>query len=265
MPGTKAATEDAPKAPAGTQAIQRASQIIKQIARAGPRGTCIAELSRALALERPTLHRMLLCLKSEGLVGRNPRTRRYHLGRALYDLGQAAAPRHGLRELSAPSLTRIAEHTGQTVFLAGLDGADGLVLDRRDGPASIRAMPLQIGMRRPLGVGATGLAMLMTMADAEIDRYLAENGRRLRDHDVSPARLPASLRKFRERGYATSRGYGTPQIYGLGVPLRGADGRICGAISVTALSSAIRPQFRREMATALCREALQIDLRLRSA
>ncbi len=259
------AEHPAQPAPAGTQAIQRAAGILKQIGRSGARGACMAELCRDLSIERPTLHRILCCLLSEGLVGRNPRTKRYYLGRALYDLGQVAAPRFGLREICAATLTRLAEQTGDTVFLAGLDGADGVVIDRRDSPAPMRAMPLQIGMRRPLGVGASGLAMLMALEDGEVMHLLSDNAPRLRHYNVRPVSLLNSLHKFRNRGYAVSRGYSFPELCGIGMPLMGPQGRPCGAISVTAPSPRMTPQHQRDVLAALQDGLAQIDLRLRGA
>jgi DNA-binding IclR family transcriptional regulator len=253
------------RAPAGTQAIQRASLILKAIGAAGPRGASVAELCRSLGFERPTLHRMLACLLSERLLGRNPATKRFYLGRAMYELGQVAASRFSLREICATSLTRIADRTGDTVFLARMDGPNGLVIDRRDGSEAVRPMPLAIGMRRPLGVGASGLAMLMVLEDDEMRRILSDNAGRLHPGEIPPGGLLRSLQKFRSRGYAISRGYGMPGICGIGMPLRDPDGRPCGAISVTAASPRMTLAHQREVLTVLQGELSQVDVRLRAA
>ncbi len=248
--------------PAGTQAIRRAANILHEIGRAATRGVTIAELARALPIERPTLHRILACLQVEGLVGRDARTKRFFLGRILYSLGQSAAPRFELREICAPALNRIAARSNDAVFLITLDGDDGLVLDARDAQSPARATPLRPGMRRPLGVGAGGLAILMEMSDDRIHTFLSENIRRLREHNVRADRLLPSLQKFRARGYAISRGYGQPGLCGLAIPLRDLAGAPIGALSVTAPTPRMTPQHQAEVLSILQTELATIEPRL---
>ena len=69
-----------PKVYAGTQVIVRASRILKQIGAAAPRGLRVVDLCDRLAIERPTVHRILSCLMAEGLVVRNENGKQYLLG-----------------------------------------------------------------------------------------------------------------------------------------------------------------------------------------
>jgi DNA-binding IclR family transcriptional regulator len=249
-----------PTAPAGTQAIQRAASILNEVGRAGMRGIGVADLVQLLPIERPTLHRILMCLLAEGLVGRDARTKRFFLGRTLFTLGQAAALRFDLRRICAPALSRISARTGDAVLLIELDGEDGVVIDSRDGPSSVRNMPLRIGDRRPLGVGASGLAILMAFADDEVSRFLDDNARRLRAYNVVSDRLMPSLRKFRRRGFAVSRGYGG--LCGLAIPLRDDQDRPLGAISVTAATPRMTAHHRSDVLAALQGELARVDARL---
>jgi DNA-binding IclR family transcriptional regulator len=78
---------------AGTQAIVRASLILKQIGAAAPRGLRVVDLCDRLAIERPTIHRILSCLVAEGLVVRNDNGKQYLLGHQIHKLGMIAAGR----------------------------------------------------------------------------------------------------------------------------------------------------------------------------
>jgi DNA-binding IclR family transcriptional regulator len=247
---------------AGTQAIVRASHILKEIGAASRRGLRIVDLCERLAIERPTVHRILSSLVAEGLVLRDE-NKRYLLGAQIYRLGLVAAGRVSLREICESALTRIALATGDTVFLATRQGDDALVIDRRIGTTPPRAMPLDIGMPRPLGVGATGLAILATYSDSEIEDFIRKNAPRLREHGVRPERLPAQLSRSRKNGYAYSRGYGPPRLSGIGVALQNADYRCIGAVSVTNLASRMTPEHRREILGALRDELTVISDRLR--
>ena len=75
---TKPATR--PRRYAGTQAIVRASHILKEIGTAAPRGLRVVDLCDRLGIERPTVHRILSCLVAEGLVIRNEAGKQYLLG-----------------------------------------------------------------------------------------------------------------------------------------------------------------------------------------
>ncbi len=248
---------------AGTQAIVRASLILKQIGAAAPRGLRVVDLCDRLAIERPTIHRILSCLVAEGLVVRNDNGKQYLLGHQIHKLGMIAAGRFNLREICENALTRIAAATGDTVFLAARQGNDALVIDRRTGRYPVRAMPLKVGMPRPLGVGATGLAMLGALPNQEIEDFIRKNRQRLLEHNVRPEGLPAQLMKLRKNGYAYSRGYGPPRLSGVGLALRDGDDRCIGAVSVTTIAPRMTLEHRREVLRTLRDELAPISERLR--
>ena len=247
----------------GTQAIVRASHILKAIGTAGPRGLRVVDLCDRLDIERPTIHRILSCLAAESLVIRDDNGKRYLLGDQIHRLGMVAASRLNLREICENTLTRIASATGDTVFLATRQGDDALVIDRRIGTTPVRAMPLNVGMPRPLGVGATGLAILGALPDKEVADFIENNAHRLRDHNVRPEGLPLQLSKSRKNGYAYSRGYGPPHLSGIGIPLCDRDNRCIGAISVTNVAQRMTSEHRREILTTLRDELPTINAKLR--
>ena len=221
-----------PKAQVGTQAIVRATHILKEIGAGSRRGLRIVDLCERLDIERPTIHRILSSLVAEGFVVRDD-NKRYLLGNQIYKLGLVAAGCTNLRDICETALTRVAAATGDTVFLAIRQGDDVLVIDRRIGTTPARAMPLDVGMPRPLGVGATGLAILATLPEAEVGEFIGKNMQRLREHGLRPERLPQQVLKSRKNGYAYSRGYGPPRLSGIGIALQNRDRRCIGAISVT--------------------------------
>jgi DNA-binding IclR family transcriptional regulator len=248
--------------PYGTQAIVRATHILKEIGAGARRGVRLVDLCERLAIERPTLHRILASLAAEGFVVRDD-NKRYLLGDQIYRLGLLAAGRANLREICENALTRIAATTGDTVFLAIRQGGDALVIDRRIGTTPARAMPLDIGMPRPLGVGATGLAILANSADAEIENFIRNNAPRLREHGLRPERLALQVAAARRNGYAYSRGYGPPRLSGIGIALKNGSNRCIGAVSVTNLASRMTAEHRREALSAIRDELAVIDDRLR--
>ena len=122
----------------GTQSIERALTLLREIAAHNRNGSRLLDLSSRTSLQRPTVHRMLKCLAAENMVQQDPDSHRYFLGPMVFELGLTAAPRFNLREICHPALTRIADATGEAVCGPhtptdpgglGTDGVDRLHVD----------------------------------------------------------------------------------------------------------------------------------------
>src|SRR6266850_1377935 len=64
----------------GTQSIERALLLLREIAAHNRTGSRLLDLATRTALQRPTVHRMLKCLASENMVQQDGDTHRYFLG-----------------------------------------------------------------------------------------------------------------------------------------------------------------------------------------
>lgn len=223
----------------GTQAIQRAAALLRQIATHNRLGMRLVDLYRALALERPTAHRLLQGLASEGLVRQDPLTKRYFLGPMVYEMGLAAAPKSPLRDICHPHLHMVADRTEDTVFLTVRAGFDGLCVDRIEGAFPIKVFVLEVGRRRPLNVGGGSLAILSAMTDTEIDRICNANRERVRVKfpRYSDTALKKRIAEARKEGFALNDVIEVPGVRSIAVPLRDATRRPIAAISVATLAS----------------------------
>lgn len=246
----------------GTQSIERALSLLREIAAHNRSGSRLLDLATRTGLQRPTVHRMLKCLAAENMVQQDPETHRYYLGSMVFELGLTAAPRFNLREICHPALTRIAEATGDTVFLTQRSGLDAVCLDRREGTFPIKTFTLEIGMRRPLGVGIGSLAILAGLPDEEIREIIASNAPRLPEYGLTPAALLSQVKKAQKLGYAVRE---TPSLAGvrsIGHALHNRSGVPFAAISVSAISSRMTEKRVAELAVLLKNEARQIEKQL---
>ncbi len=226
----------------GAQSIHRAASLLKSLGQRAQAGMRITDLCTALALERPTVHRLLQALIDEGLARQDPATRRYYLGSTLYELGLLAEPHFPLRDWAAASLKHLAHESGDTVFTAVRAGNDALCIDRQAGSFPVKAFTVDIGSRIPLGVGCGGLAMLAALPPDEADSIMADNAPRLAAYtSLSPHAIKDLVAEARERGYAINprRAAG---VVALGMALRHPDGGVAGSLSIAAIESRLPPE-----------------------
>jgi DNA-binding IclR family transcriptional regulator len=239
----------------GTQSIHRAASLLRAIASHGRNGARLIDLSQQTQLEQPTARRILKSLIAEGIIMQEPESRRYMLGHLVLELGLAAAPQFNLQRLGEPSLNRIAEKTGDTVFLSARSGYDSVCIDRKEGAYPIKTLTLDVGTRRPLGVGAGGVALLMGLPDAEVDDILATNARRIQRFSGIDVPLLKSLVKRAQRlDYALNDRQITPGAISIGYPLNNPSGPPFAAISIGAISLRMGSARQRQLAAILRQE-----------
>src|SRR5512134_516644 len=217
----------------GTQSIERALTLLREIAAHNRSGSRLLDLATRTGLQRPTVHRMLKCLATESMVQQDPDTHRYYLGSMVFELGLSAAPRFNLRETCHPSLTRIAEATGDTVFLTQRSGLDAVCLDRHEGTFPIKTFTLEIGMRRPLGVGTGSLAILSALPEEEVKHIIAANAPRLPEYGLTQTSLIAQVKKAQKLGYAVREMPSLAGVRSIGQALHNQAGTAFASLSVS--------------------------------
>jgi DNA-binding IclR family transcriptional regulator len=248
----------------GAQSIDRAATLLLLVGRAGPSGARLSELVEQCDLSKPTVRRMLLALVRAGLLDQDPETRRYYIGPEIYVLGMLASTRFGIHPISLRSLVRLSQETGDTAFLSVPRGVYSICVHREEGPYPIRVHALHAGDRHPLGVGAGSLALLSALPDHEVEEVLATNADVLAEKypNHPPSVLRSLVQETRVNGYALNPGLLLPSSWGVGVPIRGADGRPIGALSIAAIESRLSEARQREIASLLKKEATWIEMRL---
>jgi DNA-binding IclR family transcriptional regulator len=123
------------------------------------------------------------------------------------------------------------------------------------GSGIIRAVPLVVGQRLPLGVGAGSLAILAALPDAEINAILSANAAKLALHGegrLTPAILWKRVEQARQRGYAFSQDSVAAGVVGIGV-LASRPGDLKQlALSVSMPAVALDPSQQARLAEAIC-------------
>jgi DNA-binding IclR family transcriptional regulator len=243
----------------GTQSIERALLLLREIAAHNRGGSRLLDLATRTGLQRPTVHRMLKCLAAENMVQQDGDSHRYYLGSMVFELGLTATPRFNLREMCHPALARIAEATGDTVFLTQRSGLDAVCLDRREGTFPIKTFTLEVGMRRPLGVGTGSLAILSALPEEEIDKVVGANNVRLPEYGLNGGALLSQVKRAQKLGFAMREMPGLAGVRSVGQALRNQGGVPFAALSVSTISSRMSEKRAAEIATLLKNETRQIE------
>jgi DNA-binding IclR family transcriptional regulator len=238
----------------GAQAIRRAVSLLREVSASRGKGANLTALAEAAGLPQPTAYRLLTALLREGLLERDAATRAFRLGPLLYEFGLAAAPRVDVRRLCGPTLERLAAAVGDTAYLNCRSGRDALCLDWREGSFEIHARPVEIGNRRPLGVGSGALAVLASLPSEEVDAVVEANTGRYRRYGLTAERVRSAVEATRARGFAVISGRIVARYRGVAVAIGNGIGGVPTAISVIAVAERLDVSRIEEVAALLRRE-----------
>jgi DNA-binding IclR family transcriptional regulator len=224
-------------------------------------GVRLTDIAAAADLDKATALRLLDVMAREGFVARDAKSKEFTLGPELTVLGAAALRRFDPRPLARPSLMRLAGVFQDSVVLSIRSGVESLCIDVEEGTYPIRANYLNVGSRRPLGVGAGSLALLAWLPDDEREAALETlSGQLERYPRITPALLRERVAQARERGYAVLLDVVVERMGGIGVAILDAEGRPVAALSIAALNERILTR-EAALAQALLHEATVCQVR----
>jgi len=251
------------------QNIGRATLVLSALAEAAAEGLRLIDVVRATGLGNATIHRVLSGLVAHGLAEHDSETGRFFLGMRLVAWASVSSERFGLARWIEPALARLAQRTGDTVYLTSRVGDEAVCTAKREGAFPIKALTLKLGDHRPLGVGTGSLALLAFLSDAEVDRILRTQADKRTGFAIDEPTLREQVSATRRIGYAFNDlhvfpGLGTiADMAGIALPICRQDGRPFAAISVVAISSRMQSPRRENIVASMRQEIAEIEARLR--
>lgn len=224
---------------AGTQSIERAVYLLRELALRGARGWGLRDLAAHCGLEVATVHRILKCLVAEGLVQQRASDQRYLLGLLNFELGLSVHNRSGFVEVARQTVRRVARQFPKTVSAILVRSGDDCVCVARGGSASFSSAAVAIleGQRRPLLARLSGMAIVAMLPEQEAQAIFERGCQRMAHFgEAYLDQAHALMQACRQQGYALSIGTMLHRVNSLSVPF-GAAGAPIGALAVSALSS----------------------------
>jgi len=212
----------------------KAFAILETIASA-ERPLGISEIGVLLGLPKPTAHRIVRMLESEGLLQHEPGSRRFVPGVRLVKLGldiigasMRSAPRHAILEA-------LSQEIGETCNFGVINGSHALYLDRVESawPLGLRFEP---GSRVPLHCTAIGKLFLSWMPRPK--RALMLKSIPLHHYTphtiVDQGKLEKELEKIRDSEVSIDDQEFLAGVVCIAVPVRDAKGQRVAALAISA-------------------------------
>lgn len=228
----------------GAQSLHRAIALLRAVGRNNDSGITLSQIAREADLHVATAHRMLAVLNQEGFITFDRLSKRYRLGLELHILA-GSAYQFAIRNHFRAALEKIAHETGDTAFLLIRSGNDALCIDRVEGKYPIRTVPVDIGVRRPLGIGAGSLALIAFLPPDQLEPILLANARRFPQYKnltVEDIRSIASA--SRRVGYVVSEGLFHEGVISMGIPVFGKKGEVIAAVTVSSITQRMEEKRR---------------------
>lgn len=241
-----------------SQVVERTCEILRQVARQGPYGARLKDITENTGLSRPTVHRILSTLVTENFVRRTA-DRRYQLAPLIHEMGLSApSPVEDLSKLRQ-LIQALADFTGDTVYLAMRRSDYATYLLRCEGAYPIRTHVVSTNQAIPLVSGHSGRALLAAMPEEEAEDIIA---RASRDPALFLETTPDGLRDevdfVRANGYGWSRNVTFIGVAGLTVPVPNANGPSYLAVTISTITPRLSETRAAELLPALKDKASEV-------
>jgi IclR family acetate operon transcriptional repressor len=196
----------------------------------------VREMALGLGLSPSTAHRLLSELVKADLVNHNTHTGRYSLSLEFHRLAYLTISHVPIRQVALNHMRRLTDACNETSLLGLYDSMrqEMMFLARIDSSHPLRYQ-VELNKWLPVYVGASGLAMMAFLSEAEISMIID----RTRLAPVTSRsiteryRLESELQSIRDRGYAITHGQRTPDAVGLAAPVFGSGGSVIADICLT--------------------------------
>jgi DNA-binding IclR family transcriptional regulator len=209
-------------------------------------GQSLADLTEQFDIARSTIHRHLLTLEANDLIARDE-DGTFSLGLRLLDFGRRAREYVEFFDVSRHQVDRLAESTGEKVWLFAKEGDHSVHLYKAHGDNPLETSA-RVGQRRNLHQLAAGKSILAFLPEDELDVILERRGLEEQTESTITSEdvLRDELAEIRERGYAFNIGESVAGLNAIGAPIRDEDGYPVGAISISGPAHRVKDSFLTE-------------------
>ena len=194
----------------------------------------VRDMARQLHMSRSTVGRLLVTLRSAGVLRQDPVTRSYMMGPKVLAWSTVYTGGLDIRDWARPALEELHRATRETISLYLLDGDERICVDRIESQERLR-MTTHVGDRLPLHIEASGKIFLAFLPPAQRKEILARasKGPSASGKRSSRQALQDELKKIQAQGYAVSHGESTAGASCVSAPVFDGTGKPMAAITIS--------------------------------
>ncbi|HYH93172.1 MAG TPA: IclR family transcriptional regulator [Candidatus Saccharimonadales bacterium] len=223
------------------QSIRRAFAVLGALGD-GPLG--VTEVAERVGLPKSTAARLLSTLAHEGAVEQIPGDTLWRLGPRLVTLAAGFTLARSLAALARPTLTDLADASGEAAGLSVPDGDLVHYIDQVDTPNPVQVRDWT-GARAPLHAVSSGQVLLAFRPPGAIERYLGGSLERFTGRTLGePEAVRERLQSIRRKGYTWAIEEFDPGISSVAAPIADGSGEVIAAVHIHGPSYRFPPSGR---------------------
>ena len=156
----------------------------------------LMELVEETQIDKSTALRLLTTLETQEFLARDPVSKEYLVGSALFSIAHLLSGRFNFLEFFRSILSSLRDTSGETVSFHVRVGDERVCIDGAESKQGLRRA-LLLGERVPLYFGSAAKTILAFLASDECETLFAD----AESMGVNTHELEGQLRNVRERGY----------------------------------------------------------------
>jgi len=223
--------------------LEKAIVILKYLAEEPYQFTAI-EISKALDINRSTVHRILGVLKNEMIVLQSPSTKKYKLGPQSYHIGSAYLYTSNYTD----DIFHIVDETAKILQLSV-----GYTIIDNNKIINIYENEHYLGMRMgykpgsfyPIHCGSYGKTIMAYYTPEDKLReivYSSQLEKRTENTITDPEELLKEYAQIRSQGYSISDEENIKGAIGVGAPVRNSKGEVIASIAAAGIKASLLPE-----------------------
>ena len=242
------------------QSVDRALSVLEILAAQGEAG--VTEVAAELGVHKSTAFRLVAALENRGFVEQLADRGKYRLGFGVVRLAGAAATQLDIARQGRLICETLAADLEETVNIAILDGDRAVNVSQARGPAALSTHNW-VGQGTPLHATSSGKVLLAHAPDAVRKGVLSRELPRFTAATITgPELLQQDLDRIVEQGWGTTVEEYEVGLNAVAAPVRGADGDVIAALSVSGPSFRMDPEDFPRLARRLVAGADELSRRL---
>ncbi|HEY0942723.1 MAG TPA: IclR family transcriptional regulator [Steroidobacter sp.] len=241
--------------------LLKAIEVLKCVGQL-PEPQSLKEIALRVGLPKTSVFRYLRTFEAAGMIVHDQARDLYRIDTRIIGMINLGSEMERLRKACLPHMQTLCRLSGETVNLGVMEGSDIVYLEILQSPRAVK-LQARVGGRHPIHTTSIGKVMLANLPGeartAALPRVLRQRTRR---SILERQSLFVELDKIYQLGYAEDDGENEDGALCLGAPIFDASGAVVAGLSITAPTTRISKDWKREMTSHVLAEAQAISTEL---